>query len=365
MIVPLYRCKFMSLAVSAIAVFCINASAAKDATPEKIVTTLRIIYGVDGLRYFSNNVDLNGDGKAEIVVYPVGPGVCGSGGCDLLVFSPQESGYRLVSTISVTQPPVHVAKDKTSGWRDLQVGVGGGGAKASLVQLSFNGKTYPTNPTVSGPLVRSIKSADGKALIEKFSSMEEAQVLATNTAKSSIEVATIPSFDCEKATNAVEKLVCTNKALAALDKSVADEYRLGVSASSEWTDSDKEAERQRQRGWIKARNACSKETKMDNCVTAAYQKRLIELQIRNGKLTSEAPVEYRCKGREDTPVSVAYYAQTNPPAAVVTVGNRQTITFATQTASGARYTAAGVDLWEHHGEATLKWYGTDMVCRAP
>ena len=29
-----------------------------------------------------------------------------------------------------------------------------------------------------------------------------------------------------------------------------------------------------------------------------------------------------------------------------------------------RYTAANVEFWEHHGEATVDWFGTELVCTA-
>ena len=45
-------------------------------------------------RYLDGTVDLNGDGKSEIVVHVVGGGACGTGGCPTLVFTPTASGYQ-------------------------------------------------------------------------------------------------------------------------------------------------------------------------------------------------------------------------------------------------------------------------------
>src|SRR5687767_1001074 len=49
------------------------------------------------VRYFLKWSDLNEDGNPEAIVHIVGPGVCGSGGCDTLIFSRTRRGFRLVS----------------------------------------------------------------------------------------------------------------------------------------------------------------------------------------------------------------------------------------------------------------------------
>ena len=62
-------------------------------------------------RYFDAEIDLDGDGKQEVVVYAAGPTVCGTGGCPVYVFTPSAEGYRPVGRISVARPPTatHIA----------------------------------------------------------------------------------------------------------------------------------------------------------------------------------------------------------------------------------------------------------------
>jgi len=48
----------------------------------------------------------------------------------------------------------------------------------------------------------------------------------------------------------------------------------------------------------------------------------------------------------------------------LTYGNDQTIAFVAPSGSGARYTAQNVEFWEHQGEATIDWYGTELRCKA-
>ena len=88
-------------------------------------------------------VDLNHDGKQEAVVYLLHSDWCGSGGCTLFVLAPTASSYMIVSTIDISSPPIRVLTTTTNGWNDLAVHIRGGDAR-----LTFDGKTYPDNPTV-------------------------------------------------------------------------------------------------------------------------------------------------------------------------------------------------------------------------
>lgn len=122
--------------------------ATSQATPAGLETALRGLYADDGaLTYAQAAVDLNGDGSDEVLAYVMGPMVCGSGGCNLYVLAQEGEGWRVVTRTSVTQTPVGVLTTSTNGWRDLAVSIGGGGAEAGWVRLTYDGLTYPTNPT--------------------------------------------------------------------------------------------------------------------------------------------------------------------------------------------------------------------------
>ena len=98
-------------------------------------------------RYYYNRFDLNGDRRPEVVVYLVGSYICGTGGCNLLVFRNESGEYRLVSESSIVNQPVVVSTKRTRGWNDLIVYVAGGGASPRHAALRFNGRTYPDNPS--------------------------------------------------------------------------------------------------------------------------------------------------------------------------------------------------------------------------
>lgn len=114
--------------------------------------------------YYYNRVDLNGDGRPEVLVYLFGPYMCGSGGCNLLVFRREGDAYKLVSDISLARNPVVVSEQRTNGWNDLIFPVSGGGVRAHHVVLRFNGKSYPDNATVE-PVMPLKSPARGKAYL--------------------------------------------------------------------------------------------------------------------------------------------------------------------------------------------------------
>jgi len=116
------------------------------------------------VRYYYNRVDLNDDGQSELVVYFVGSYTCGSGGCTTLIFTPTGQDYRLVSKLTVVNAPILVTPQKTAGWKDLVILVSGGGATRQYTCTRFNGRSYPSNPSVQ-PAVPSKTTLTGQALV--------------------------------------------------------------------------------------------------------------------------------------------------------------------------------------------------------
>jgi uncharacterized protein len=71
------------------------------------------------------------------------------------------------------------------------------------------------------------------------------------------------SFDCGVARTPVERAICSNPSLGALDSQLADLYR-----------AVREAERDSQRAWLRQRNECGGDV---NCLTRKYYERLEQL----------------------------------------------------------------------------------------
>jgi hypothetical protein len=101
---------------------------------------------------------------------------CGTGGCTTLVFTADERGERLVSTITVSRPPIRVSPRRTGGWRNLLVDVAGGGGPSGHAEIAYNGQGYAENPTVP-PARRIADLAGTEIVIDDIDSYEAATPL--------------------------------------------------------------------------------------------------------------------------------------------------------------------------------------------
>lgn len=85
-----------------------------------------------------------------------------------------------------------------------------------------------------------------------------------------------PSFDCSKASTAVEQSICSSRQLSELDESLAAAYRKATAAGNS------EAVTNRQREWLRnERNKCQDIA----CISNAYTKRIAEL---TGPMSADA-----------------------------------------------------------------------------
>lgn len=80
-----------------------------------------------------------------------------------------------------------------------------------------------------------------------------------------------PSFDCSKATAAVEVKICNNDYLSELDSLLAYNYK--NAPWSEWDENGKKTFKSEQKAWMVKRNACGDE----NCLADAYKSRIDEI----------------------------------------------------------------------------------------
>ncbi|MCA1059948.1 hypothetical protein LCL96_13505 [Rossellomorea aquimaris] len=115
---------------------------------EAFSKALNLKRGEDHVQYYYNHVDLNDDQQPETFVYVVGFPVCGSGGCSGALFTKENNEYKLMTVFSLVRSPIIIQNEKTNGWKNIIMYVSGGGIKGGYKQLLFNGKTYPSNPSV-------------------------------------------------------------------------------------------------------------------------------------------------------------------------------------------------------------------------
>ncbi|HEX2644929.1 MAG TPA: MliC family protein [Thermoanaerobaculia bacterium] len=168
-----------------------------------------------------------------------------------------------------------------------------------------------------------------------------------------------PSFDCRKANGEIEKLICMDKDLAALDRKMAEVYPQALAKATKKQAGTLKA---LQRGWIKGRDECWKSGDKKDCVRRAYQTRLTELQIAGGRLQAPHEVPYSCDDGKQ--LITAFYNDSELPAVVLTRhGKEPVIAYQAPAASGARYEGRNVEFWEHQGEARLTWMNSETTCR--
>lgn len=98
------------------------------------------------------------------------------------------------------------------------------------------------------------------------------QQATTSAAPATRQTAAKPSFDCAKATNAVERAICSDPMLAAMDVSVAADYKKALNAAA-----NKEALKAEQRQWLQQMHSqCSNGA--FQCIQQHYRERLSQLK---------------------------------------------------------------------------------------
>ncbi|RIW12863.1 hypothetical protein [Vibrio harveyi] len=103
----------------------------------------------DKIRYLTGSADLNSDGVAEHFVLLQDRYFCGSGGCSAYMF---DNNGKVLNRMSVTRTPVVLADSYSNGWQDFIVWSNG-----AYRQMSFNGNTYPSNPSLEPKIDRDAK----------------------------------------------------------------------------------------------------------------------------------------------------------------------------------------------------------------
>jgi hypothetical protein len=82
-----------------------------------------------------------------------------------LILIPKRSSYTVVTRITSTRLPIRVLTTKSKGWHDIAVRVQGGGIMHPYeAKLSFNGKTYPSNPSTP-PARRLAQKVAGEVVV--------------------------------------------------------------------------------------------------------------------------------------------------------------------------------------------------------
>jgi len=173
------------------------------------------------------------------------------------------------------------------------------------------------------------------------------------------------SFDCNKATEAIEKLVCGNEQLAALDRTLAADFKKAMGQISA---DDQKTLRAQQAAWIKSRNACAKESDAKVCTLQSYKTRIAIM----GAMYGLAPMGtgtflFTCDDAAKTNFYATFF-KTDPPT--MNLVSRSPAPEKAETlvegmsGSGARYEGeGGIVFWNKGNDAQVEWpAGTNFTC---
>jgi uncharacterized protein len=160
-----------------------------------------------------------------------------------------------------------------------------------------------------------------------------------------------PSFNCARVeAKTVPALVCHDAGLAALDRKLAKVYAEAVRKTPVQQPATL---RPKQRAWIRERDACEHKHDVRACVETAYRHRIVELEARYALVESTGPVRYACD--EDGGEVAATYYKTDPPSLIAEHGDASALMLVVRSGSGAKYESPQGMLWEHQGEAVIRW----------
>ncbi|HKB68983.1 MAG TPA: hypothetical protein VKC61_24290 [Pyrinomonadaceae bacterium] len=99
----------------------------------------------DELKYVPKRLDLNGDGRKELLVWVPTIELGGTSGYPLLVFSRDRNGYRPLWSFDQAWTPLIVLSTSHHGWHDLAFQMGGSGDAMHYVLVRHNGESYSGN----------------------------------------------------------------------------------------------------------------------------------------------------------------------------------------------------------------------------
>lgn len=176
-----------------------------------------------------------------------------------------------------------------------------------------------------------------------------------------LAIAQTPTFDCSKTSNDIEKLICADSELGALDRTLSAVHGAARRKAVNEHPPTLKAE---QRGWVKGRDDCWKAQDRRQCVVDAYRLRIAELQARYQLVPVIGKAEFVCDGDPRNMV-IAQFFQTDPPTLIAERGDSVSLMYQQPAASGTRYQGRNESLWEHQNEATIVWgYGApEMRCQ--
>lgn len=180
-----------------------------------------------------------------------------------------------------------------------------------------------------------------------------------NSAKKTSAKPSGPAFSCTKIPpGSIEATICAEPVLAQLDRTLMQVYTQATKKAQSEHPPTLKAE---QRGWIKGRNECWKETLQFNCIRTAYEQRISELQAKYRLVPFTGPVRFICNGNPANEVTVNFF-QTQPKTLIAEYGDSVSLMHLQPSDSGTKYQGRNESFWQHQGEALISWgFNSDQM----
>lgn len=186
------------------------------------------------------------------------------------------------------------------------------------------------------------------------------------TATLAASAATGPTFDCRKASGEVEKQICGDAALAALDRQLDTVYQ---AASAKAKGKPATLLRNEQRGWVKGRNDCWKAKgqqtwitatwtvdSVKGCIDAQYRLRTSELQA-VWQLLPPKTVSYACQNNPANEVVASFFAS-DPATIRLERGDRSVTLWQVGTVADGKFEGQNVGVVQQASGLKVSWLDT-------
>ncbi len=138
-----------------------------DSKEEKLKNFLTTDFLKDDLKFLKEDdrkfqyedIDLNGDGVPETFVRFSSSYFCGSGGCTFLLL---DNNQKVITKFTVMDAPIYIDETVKNGWKVLVIKDYG-----KVKELVFDGKKYPSNPSMIQKAAYESPSSEAVILFDK------------------------------------------------------------------------------------------------------------------------------------------------------------------------------------------------------
>jgi uncharacterized protein len=172
-------------------------------------------------------------------------------------------------------------------------------------------------------------------------------------------LAKAPSFDCSTAFTEINKTICEDPELSALDRKLAHVYS---QASRRYPTTAPLQLRAEHPAWEKKLNECSTDSNKRECIRNSYMSRIAEVQARNDLVSSKTE-RFRCVTESGTenPL-IATFHQTDPPTATLQRADQRVVAFMNQSANDSIYEGTSVTFRHEADHARVEWLADVLSC---